>query len=342
MKNKEIKVFTFQDLFNFFWKRKIHFIVIGIITIVLASVFSGEQFIKPKYKSTAVFFPATTNSISAALLPEQGQRSKDPLEFGAEEDAEKALQILQSAALKERLIKNFNLMEHYGIDPKKTSYPRTKLDRKLNSNISYTRTRYLSVRIDVLDYNPEKAAELARGIMELYDTVKNEIQQERAVKSFEIVERAMKEKEREIALLHRQIEAMGELGVTNYEEETRAIAEAINEARLAGKDKIVNELLQKQKEISKLGGQFMSLKDKITLEEIKLSDIVAKYDRAKIDVEETLTHMFKVSEPFPAERKSYPVRWLIVLVSLIVVTAVWSVIFAFYDAVVKNKKPVVG
>jgi uncharacterized protein involved in exopolysaccharide biosynthesis len=48
-----------------------------------------------------------------------------------------------------------------------------------------------------------------------------------------------------------------------------------------------------------------------------LSEIESKYIEAKIDVEQDLPHKFVVNEAVKAEKKSYPVRWLIVMISTI-------------------------
>ena len=93
-----------------------------------------------------------------------------PLEFGEEEEAEKALQILQSSKLQGRLIRNFELKKHYNI--KKSSTPNTDLGKKINSNIKFARTRYLSIKIEVLDHDPIMAQNIANGILNLYDTIK--------------------------------------------------------------------------------------------------------------------------------------------------------------------------
>jgi uncharacterized protein involved in exopolysaccharide biosynthesis len=49
----------------------------------------------------------------------------------------------------------------------------------------------------------------------------------------------------------------------------------------------------------------------------QLSEMKAKYEEAKVDATQNLPHKFVVTSAFVAERKSYPVRWIIVLISLI-------------------------
>jgi hypothetical protein len=310
------KSLTFDSVIEFLWGWRKHFIIVGILAIILSSVFSGPYFITPKFKSIHVFYPTTNNSISNAFLTEITQRQKDPLEFGEEEEAEKALQILQSSKLRSRLIRNFDLMNHYDIDSS-GSYPLTKLDREYDENISFSRTRYLSIQIEVLDEDPVMASNIANGIAILYDSIKNEIQAEVSIPAKAIIERAFRDKEAEVAGIRNQMREIGLKGVTNYEEQTKVLAEQIYKARAEGKRNKVEELLKQEKELVELGGQELSLKESLVLELDKLSDVRNRYKKAEIDVKETLTHKFTVSDAFPAEKKSYPIRWLVVFTTLI-------------------------
>ena len=149
------KPIHFADVVNFFWRwRKVIFVVC-LIAGLLSVLITSPLITKPKYKATHVFYPTTNNSISNALLTELNQRQKDPLEFGEEEEAEKALQVLQSGELLSRLVRNFNLLKHYGIDPKTETHPQTALEYKIEENIHFSRTRYLSIKIEVLDEDPQ-------------------------------------------------------------------------------------------------------------------------------------------------------------------------------------------
>ena len=169
-------LFTFRDLTALIARWKKQLLLVGVIAVVVSSVVSF--ILTPKYKSTVVFYPTTNNSISNALLTDLNQRQKDPLEFGAVEEAEKALQILQSSKLTERLVRNYQLMAHYKIDPN-SSLKKAKLADKISANFSFSRTRYLSIKVDVLDEDPVMAAKMANGILDLYDSIKNEIQYSR-------------------------------------------------------------------------------------------------------------------------------------------------------------------
>ena len=100
------------DLYQ--WRKPL--VIFTLIASVLAAVVSSPLIITPKIKSTAVIYPATTNSISQALLVEHNPYRKDVLEFGEELEAERLLQILNSDEMQSRIIEEFNLFEHYEIE----------------------------------------------------------------------------------------------------------------------------------------------------------------------------------------------------------------------------------
>ncbi len=335
MDNKELKSFDFNfiEIISIWWKYRKILIVLAIAAVLISAIFSAPFFIKPKFKSTAIFYPTTNNSISNALLTELNTRAKDPLAFGEEEEAEKALQILQSSKLQDRLIKTFDLMNHYEI--KNSSTPNADLSKKISSNITYSRTRYLSIKIEVLDNDPLIAQAIANGILNLYDTIKNEIQLEVAKPALEIVKRALEAKEAQLEGIRTGMRKLGEAGVTNYEEQSRALAEEIYKARASGIMSKVSDLIEQQKNLVEFGGSSISLKEQLELEEEKLSDLRLKYEKAEVDVREKLQNLFIVSNADQPEKKSYPVRWLIVVTSLITSLLFGGLALYIYE---KNKK----
>jgi capsular polysaccharide biosynthesis protein len=312
--------------------------VICAIAIIASAIISSPLITKPKYKAVHVFYPTTNNSISNALLTELNQRQKDPLEFGEDEEAEKALQVLQSSELTSRLVRNFNLMKHYGIDPKKEGHPQTALDYKIKENISFERTRYLSINIEVLDEDPEMAAKLANGIAALYDTIKTEIQKQLAIPALNIVERALHDKQSKIQNLKDQLRSLGERGVTNYEEQSRALAEEIYKAQSSGKMGTMSQLLEQQKTLVASGGDFIALNELIKLEEEKESDLISQYEKRQVDVKEALSHKFTVSAASKPEIKAWPKRTLVVLVSLLAAFAAGSILLLIYEIVFLKRK----
>lgn len=311
-------------------------IICGISGIA-AAVFSGPYFIKPRYKSEVIFYPTTINSIGNALLTELNKRESDMLSFGEEEEAENALQILQSDNLMLRVIRNFDLMNHYGIDPN-DKYPQTKLKKKIKKNISFERTRYLSIAITVLDEDPVMAAKIANGISEVYDSVKTEVQQELAMELYKIVESEFRTKEKEVWDLRMTLKKLGEKGVLNVDEQAWAIGDALYKAKASGNHpERIKELQNDLDSLGKYGGEYTNTYETLILELDELSEMRKRYKKAKVDIENTVTHKFVLTQGTPAEKKSYPIRWLIVFGTL-ALTLVSAIIVILIGQQIKTIK----
>ncbi len=311
--SKEFEL-NFTEIASIIWQKRKPLIIVGVISILLSSIFSGPFFIKPKFKSEVVFYPTTINSIGNAMFTDLTQRQADPLAFGEEEEAENALQLLNSSALQGRIVKNFDLMNHYGIDGQS---PLTDLAKEMAKNIQFKRTRHLAVSITVLDEDPIKSAEIANGIAILYDSVKTEIQKQVSLEALQIVKDEFKNKEAEVWDLRTRLKDLGQKGITNYEEQSRAISEELYKAVSPSK---ISSLKKQQEELAKYAGEFTYLNETLILELESLSKLRKRFEKAKVDVEKTLPQKFVLTSASPAEKKSYPIRWLIVLVVTAIVT----------------------
>lgn len=337
--DNEVFRFNFTDILRFLLKWKWPLIIVCGVAGVAAAIFSGPSFITPKYRSEVIFYPTTINSVSNAILTDLNKREADALAFGEEEEAENALQILKSDNLMQRVIRNFDLMKHYGIDPN-GKYPMTELGKEIDRNISFDRTRYLSISISVLDEDPQMAANIANGIAELYDSVKNEVQKELAAELYDIVEEEYKQKEAEVWALKMNLAKLGQKGVLNIDEQSASISAALYKAKAeyGANSPRVMKLQAELDTLGKYGGEYTNTVETLILELDELSEMRKRYKKAKVDVEKDVTHKFVLSAAYPAEKKSYPVRWLIVLGTLVVtfVTAVIILLIREQLKTIKN------
>ncbi|MFH0865857.1 MAG: Wzz/FepE/Etk N-terminal domain-containing protein [Bacteroidota bacterium] len=293
--------------------RKILLIVI-LIALVAAVIFSSPFFITPKYKATVIMFPTSTNSVSKALMADNFGAKQDILEFGAEEQAEQLLQILNSNKIRKCIIDKYDLLNHYDIDPG-SKYKNTYLFKEYESNITFRRTEFMAVEIEVLDWDAQTAADIANDIADLLDSTKNSMQKERAIKGFQIVRTEYDQLKQEVRAMEDSLTLLRKLGVNDYETQAEAyntqLAIALSQNNMTG----ARALDEKLKTLSEYGGAYVSLRDALEYEKKQLSELKTKYEEAKVDAEEELPCKFIVNSAYKAEKKSYPVRWLIVVVS---------------------------
>jgi hypothetical protein len=295
-------------------KYKKNLLIIGVLAIILSAIFSSPFFITPLYKSTVILYPTASKSISKILLSNNPGITKDILEFGEEEQTEQMLQVLNSNKIRDKIIEKYNLLEHYDI-PKNSPYKLTKLFDQYESKFEFRRTEYMAVKITVYDSDAQLAAEMANNVAELIDSTLNQMQKEVAKKAFLIVEKEYNSLKQSVQDKEDSLDVLRSYGVNDYESQAEMFNRQLAIEMARGNTDGIRRLDQKLAIIAKYGGTYVSLRDALEHDKKQLSEIKAKYDEAKVDASETLPHKFVVSNAYKAERKSYPIRWLIVVIS---------------------------
>ena len=299
-----------SDIINFIIANRKILIIVGFLSILLSV--GVAYYITPLYRSTAVFFPTELSSISKAILSTNATKS-DILQLGDEEVIEQYLQMLSSEIIRNRIISKYDLMNHYKI-PKNSKYRRTLLQKKYDDYITFKKTKFQSVKIEVLDPSPDTAALIANDILNLLDSAINKMQYERSYKAFKEVEKQYNGLKQLITNAEDTLKQMGELGIVDYKSQSRALADAYANAMMKGNKQVTKEIKQQLDTLAKYGPKYYSLTNYIEFQREQLSLLHKKYIEAQTDVELNLPHKFVVYKAEKPERKAYPIRWLIVLV----------------------------
>ncbi len=284
-----------------------------ILSIVTAAAFVASTVIAflmtPIYRSTAIVFPAATSTVS---FSEQRNAKASSMDFGEEEQAEQLIQILQSSKIRDKIVAEFDLQKHYDIDENdENKY--YKLVKEYNENILFVRTRYGSIQIDVLDRDPVLAADIANRIVDLIDTVKNEMVAARTMPAFEINKRKKDQMEAERKNILNQLDSLAAKGVLPLDSRAglfQAYVDAKSpEQRAEIKDKIDTN--------NKYGATFDGLEYIRNEKIVKLEDFSVSYEQAESDANTKFTHKFVVERAVVADKKDKPKRMIIVLLSVI-------------------------
>ena len=294
-----------QNLLLFIWKKRKPILMVTSIAAVLSLI--AALLMKPLFLSTAIVFPAATSSVS---FSEQRNAKASSMDFGEEEQAEQLVQILQSSRIRDLVIHQFGLMEHYGIDStEENKY--FKLLKEYEGHISFVRTRYGSISIDVLDEKPELAAEIANKIVDLIDTVKNSMIAERTVPAFEINKRKRDLLDQDLKTILTQLDTLADKGVVSLEGRANLFT-AFVEAK-SGQDR---DFLKQQIDVNlKYGAKFDGLEQMRDEKIIKLEKFLDSYEQAESDAYTNFTHKFIVERAVVADKKDKPKRMIIVLLA---------------------------
>lgn len=297
-------------VFLYAWRRPLLFVMVA--AVVVSSVVA--LIIPEKFESTYVFFPAFSSSISKGIMTEDAGAKNDIVQFGEEEQAEQMLQILNSEKIRDKIVAKYNLFSHYEIDADE-KYPQTKLIKIWESNVSYKRTEFQSIEIRVLDKNPKMAAAIANDIAALLDSAKNQMIHDRAAQAYEVISREFQEMESRMKRIDDTLQLLGEKGIANVEYQSQSLSQEYYKALSSGNGVSAAKLKAEIDTLGKYGAIFERLTDQRKFELERLILLRAKYEEIKVDATQNVTHKFTVNQAWPSEKKAYPVRWLIVVVS---------------------------
>lgn len=300
---------------------------IGAVVSIVTSLLLTE-----KFESTAVIFPAKNNSVSFI----QNSTSRDNiLLFGEEEEAEQMLQVLESGEIRDRIIEKYELWRHYKVknDDKERKY---KLKKAYAKHVSSSRNRNGAIEIKVLDVNPDTAALIANNIIELYDSVKNRMLKEKAYEAYKVMEYEYNQVKSHIQEMEGELSVLKSKGALN-DESYAAIADAYAKSVSSGREsKNLKAIMDSSDRYS---SKAEALKERIEVENLRLSNMKEQFDQNRSNLNATLSHKFVSELAEVSDKKAYPIRWLIVVVStfLSFIFAVFLLVGLENFKVIKNK-----
>ena len=296
-----------QTLLRFLLAKRKPIVIITVL-ISLGSVVAS-LLMTPLYLSTAIVFPAATSSVS---FSEQRNAKSAAMDFGEEEQTEQLVQILQSSRIRDKIVSQFNLMAHYEIAVSDVN-KNYKLTKAYEGHFSFGRTRYGSIKIEVLDEDPKLAALMANKIVDLIDTVKNDMISERTIPAFEVNRRKKEQMERERDSVLNCLDSLAEMGVIALD-----VRSNLFQAYVDSKDATDRAELKKKIEINmKYGAKYDGLEYIRNEKTVKLEDFRISYEQAESDANAKFNHKFIVERAVVADRKEKPKRMIIVFIATI-------------------------
>lgn len=304
--------FSSTDFLIYMWNKRVPLLIITFLAGVASILISFT--ITPKFRSSVVMFPTTSTSISKNLLADNYGGRSSMYEIGEEEQSEQLMQILNSEEIRNRVIDKYNLMEHYEIKGD-SKFPMTQLYAEFNSNINFELTQYLSVVINVLDSDPQMAADIANDIASLVDTVYNRMLNQRAIDAFHLVKKEYNSMVMNMEELQDSINIIRALGINDYETQSERYYEGLSRAINEGNYNAQKIIEEKLTVLSEFGGSYVAIRDHLQQEAQRLSRMKQRYQEAELEASQNLPHIFIVDSAFKAEKKAYPKKSIIVIIS---------------------------
>jgi uncharacterized protein involved in exopolysaccharide biosynthesis len=298
-------------LLRFIFDRRKTFFLIGVIAAALSSL--AALLMEEQFKSTVIMFATPQHSIGEQFYEEI--KRNDLLEYGETEDAERLLQILNSDRIRTRIIEKYDLWMHYDIN-QSTAGAQSLLGKEYNSSVDARLTRYGSIEVAVLDRDPKQAADMANDIAFLADSVANRLRNERAQAALVYAGSSLNQVQTEIRDMENELGKLYELGVYDFATQIEGLNEQYATAIAKGANANAEKIRKQMAEISTHANDFNKLSNLIEAAYEREAILKKRFELMKLDAETQMPSAFVVDYAAPADKKSKPIRWLIVVMSV--------------------------
>jgi len=278
-------------------KWKYHLGVIALIAGIIAMVLSSAFFLKPKFKSTSIVYPVNMGKYSEESYTEQ------------------MLEILNSGDIRDQMIAAFKLDEHYKISPL-YQYYKTAVYGKYAEEVTFRKTENEAVRIQVLDTDPLIACAMVDSLRKFYDNKVQSLHRVKVAEEYNIRIMELVRMQKEMDSITNCLGELGrKYGVLEITGQSEGLSLAYFQAIASGKDNqtlkdYFNNVASKSPEAQSL----MLRVEGISTRVVKVQEM---RDDAYRELSKEITYSVVVTPPYPADKKDWPKRSVIVLMSVI-------------------------
>lgn len=309
--------FKSKSLINILFRWKIHLAVIVVAAAILAAFFSSSIFITPLFKSFAVIYPSNITAYADESLSEQ------------------MIQILQSKDIRDSVVAKFDLPRHYGLDPNYEFYTSTLL-MEYSKNVKISKTPYDAVTIEVWDKEAKVACDMVNEIMNQYNFKLRGLHKEKFREVVNNLQAFTDYKRKELDSIQQRTQELGvKYGLLDYPNQTREVMRAYLSG--GGSGSRGSEVNRLKKNLEEKGGEREMISQLMVSLASNYGTFRLDYDRAVLNMNRNYTYVNVLNKPFVADKKGYPVRWVIVVVSALASLFVAVIVIGIIES--RRKRP---
>ncbi|MBL7779066.1 MAG: hypothetical protein JNK66_12340 [Chitinophagales bacterium] len=277
------------------WKKQL----LGAIACsgVVAALFS-LLVMDEYYYSWSILYPVNQMQNDRAVIFNTENAGGQIEYFGTKGDVNRLVSIANSAPIREYIIDSFKLVEHYKIDGN-SKYFKTKVRKEFEGNYKAIKNEREAVEISIYDTDPKVAANILVAIIQKMDEVNKLTINETKLRLYNLINEQITTQQNRIDLTDDSLASL----TTRYNIKVSSGADGtliVNGSN--------NKAVQEYKTL--LGKQENAVKE--------LNNRINISEQMQVSLKSNASSLFIVDEPFAADRKTKPIRWLVVTITMLI------------------------
>ncbi len=178
-----------SDAVSVIWQKRKAIFIWSALAIFIAAPLSF--LLKDYYRANTIFYPASLD----LSKPDQlfGNNTREMEFYGSGQDLDRLLTICTSNQLKDNLIGEFDLYQHYKIDSS-SQYAKHKIRKKLDKLLHVTKTKYDAVDLSIEDIDKELATNMTNRAREIVNSLSHDLVVKRLQDVAAVYQKSIEEK----------------------------------------------------------------------------------------------------------------------------------------------------
>ncbi len=321
------QAFNLEYILQVIRKYSLYIMVVTGVACLLAIVLTMPFFYPPEYQSSAIVYPTNSERFDVANVFAE---EPDVYAFGTGKELEKIENIANSEAVKMYVIDSLDLWATYGVDPQNDESPKYYVLRTYDGLVQTTRVEGHGLEIVAHDVVPERAAQIVNLIMDRVNELSREMMSRNKQGILQLLRDGARRSEAHMAQLSDSLtELRQRYKVLRTEEQTERMVEAIMQAQRGGSPSEVQALVDSASGSPLTLETFIQGLDKV----LALEDLLKEMNTGLGNTREKIGYLESMEAvPYQAvmytdrahvaDKKSRPVRWLILLATGLIAAAV--------------------
>ncbi len=297
-----------NNIFSFIIKRWKPLFIICLIAIIASTIVA--YLLPVQYRAVTILFSSQDNNISKSLLNDEPY-SKDYLAFGEEKNSEQMLQVLKSDEVMEAINKKYDLIDLYGLSQRADKY--SVLKDYYSNNFNFAITEYQSIKVEVYDRQPGRAAQMANSVVASADSLFRAIVHQRTEAAYLIVKQQYDSMLTVENRLEDSMNFFRNLGMLNFDFQVKEYTRGYSEAVVKGSPASIQEIESKLKPFVLYGKQYFIIYNNLIDAYKWMQQLKVNYIQAKANAEKYIPPFFVAENAIAPDKRAYPVRWLVVV-----------------------------
>lgn len=291
---------NFASLIDLIRNRLGVFITVGIVSIAVGVFISMPFIMTPLYKSAAVIYPV------------------DVQPYSDESETEQLLQYIQASAIRDSIVDKFNLYERYEIDPESES-SRYYLIELFNERFVFSKTLYESVRVEVADEDPAMAKQMCDEVLRQVNLKYNSVINRNALLKATSYKEQMDYQRTVIDTIEAAISQLSaDNRVLEYGSQTRELVRGyIQLSSQNGKSEALEDIDKWLQSTQEAGSVLKMLQNLSYFGTVEHNELGRNYMFWREVANRELNYIEVIVSPEVSDKKFWPVRWLVVLISFV-------------------------